>query len=177
MEKADIFYSFCLIILAYSLSRLWRRTFFPVPIRCPRDDGTLKAPHCPPPRPVPRRCDAYVPRKLQRKDSDPRKEQRKGASSPYFPSSSSADAMKEGVGGNSGSSSPEPNSPAAPSSSAAALRSSSRSRSSRSSHPEASLPASSSAGTSLPTSVVDRESSIARLHLPSARRYRTFHRQ
>ena len=31
----------------------------PVPVRCPRSGGTLLAPRCPPPRPVPRRCGAH----------------------------------------------------------------------------------------------------------------------
>jgi len=67
--------------------------------------------------------------------------------------------MKEGVGRNGGCSSP--------SAQLLGLRSSSRSRSPRSSHSDASLPASSSAGTSLPTSVVERKSSTAWLHLIS----------
>jgi len=33
--------------------------YSPFPVRCPRDGGTLQAPLCPPPRPVPRRCDAH----------------------------------------------------------------------------------------------------------------------
>jgi len=56
------------------------------------------------------------------------------ATLPYPPS---ADAMKEGVGRNSGSPSPAPIPSAAPSSSASASRSSSRSRHSRSSHSDA----------------------------------------
>jgi len=86
--------------------------------------------------------------------------------------SSSADAIKAGVGRNRGSST------SAPSPSASALLSSSRSLRSRSSHSDASLYASSStgAGTSLPTSVVDRKSSTALLHLSSASRSRTFRR-
>jgi len=69
----------------------------------------------------------------------------------------------------SGGSSPAPDSPVGrflPS----ARRSSSRSRRSRSFHSETSFPVSLSAGTTLPTSVVDRKSSTARVHLPSARR-------
>jgi len=31
-----------------------------VPIRCPRSGGTLLAPLCPPPRPVPRRRDTHL---------------------------------------------------------------------------------------------------------------------
>jgi hypothetical protein len=38
---------FCLIILAYSLCRLWRRTFYPFPGHSPRDGGPLQAPHLP----------------------------------------------------------------------------------------------------------------------------------
>ena len=69
----------------------------------------------------------------------------------------------------SGGSSPAGDSPWG-GSSPSALRSSSRSRRSWSSHSEISLPVSLSAGTTLPTSVVDRKSGTARLHLPSARR-------
>jgi hypothetical protein len=88
------------------------------------------------------------------------------------PYSSSADAMKAGVGRNSDSST------SAPSSSASALLSSHLSLLSRSSHSDASLCASSSAGagTRLPTSVVARKSSTALLHLSSASRSRTFQR-
>jgi len=71
---------------------------------------------------------------------------------------------------NSGSSSPALSFSTAPNSSASALLSSSHSLRS---HPDTSLPASSSAGTSLPTSVVERKSSTAWLHLPSARRSQT----
>jgi len=94
------------------------------------------------------------------------------------PYSSSADAMREGVGRNSGRSSPAPDHPAAPSSSASASCSTSRSRRSRSSHSDARLPASSSSrgGTSLPTSVQVRKSSTACPHLLSASRSRIFHR-
>jgi len=54
------------------------------------------------------------------------KESNKGEAA--LPYSSSADAMNEGVGRNSGSSSLAPNPPAAPSSSVSASRSASRSR-------------------------------------------------
>ena len=64
-------------------------------------------------------------------------------------------------------------SPAAPSPSASTNLSSSRSLRS---HSDASLPASSSAGTLLFTSVAERKSCTAWLHLPSARRSRIFHR-
>jgi hypothetical protein len=86
--------------------------------------------------------------------------------------SSSADAIKAGVGRNRGSST------SASSPSAFALLSSSRSLRSRSSHSDASLCTSSSTGpgTSLPMSVVDRKSSTALLHLSSASRSRTFQR-
>jgi len=33
--------------------------YSPVPVRCPRSDGPLLAPLCPPPRPVPRKCEAH----------------------------------------------------------------------------------------------------------------------
>jgi len=61
---------FCLIILAFSLSRLWRRTFCPVPVRCPRNDGMLP-PLCPPPRPVPvmiRRSKEIIKEKTKEKE-------------------------------------------------------------------------------------------------------------
>ena len=77
-----------------------------------------------------------------------------------------ADAMKSGVGRDSGV-------PPAPGSSAPAPCSPKNSRSSAS---DASLTASSSAGTRLPTSVVERKSSTACPHLPSARRSRILHR-
>ena len=78
---------------------------------------------------------------------------------PPSPYTVPADAMKSGVGKNSGGSSP-------------ALGPSARSSAS-----DTSLTASSSsAGTRLPTSVEERKSSTARLHLPSARRSRIFHR-
>ena len=136
---------FCLIILALSLCRLWRRTFCPVPVRCPRDGGMLQAPLCPPPRPVPRK-NKCAPRRSHKKEPKERQP---------VPCSSSADAMKEGVWRNSGSST------LAPSSSASTLRPSFRSLCSQSSHSDTSLPTSSLAGTSLPTSVVERKSSTA----------------
>jgi len=73
------------------------------------------------------------------------------------------DTMKSGVGRNNGSSPPAP-----------APCSSSHSRTYSS---DTTLTAASSThGTRLPTSVVERKSSTARLHLPSASRSRTFHR-
>jgi len=79
-----------------------------------------------------------------------------------------ADAMKSGVGRNSG------DSPPAPGSSAPAPCSSIHSRTSSS---DTALTASSSAsaGTLLPTSVEERKSSTARLHPASARRSRAFY--
>ena len=74
--------------------------------------------------------------------------------------------MKSGVGRNSGA-------PPAPGSSAPAPGSPKNSRSSAS---DTSLTASSSAGTRLPTSVVERKSSTARPHFSSAKRSRIFHR-
>ena len=91
-------------------------------------------------------------------------------------SSSSADAMKEGVWRNSGSL------PLAPSSSVSALLLLSllfplpALPALPFSHSGAPLPAASSAGTSLPTSAVERNSGTAWLHLPSARRSRILHR-
>jgi len=82
--------------------------------------------------------------------------------------SSSLDTRKAGMGRNWGSSI------STPSLSVSASLSSSRSLLSQTSHSDASLCASSStgAGASLPTSVVDRKSSTALLHLSSARRSR-----
>jgi len=132
-----------------------------------------KLPFCPPPWPAPKRL-WCAPRKSHRKRIEQEKEQKKARPVPY--SSSPADALKEGVGRNSGSSSPAPNSPAAASSSASASLSSPRSRRSLTSYSDASLPASSAAGTLLPTSVVERKSRIAWLHVPPAKRSRIFHR-
>jgi len=44
--------------------------YSPFPVRCPRSGGTLQAPLCPPPRPVPRRNDAH-------QGNDTRKEKRR----------------------------------------------------------------------------------------------------
>jgi len=142
-----------------------------IPVRCPRGGGTLQAPLCTPPRPVRRRDNAhqgYYKGKRERV-TEQKEEQAKPCPSLW---SSSTDAMKEGVGRNSGSSSPAPNSPAAPSSSASARPSSSRSLRSPRSHSDASLPASTPADTSLSTSVVERKSNTACLHLLSAKRFR-----
>jgi len=108
--------------------------------------GSLQAPLVPSARPSRKRL-------LRTKEMDKGKRQKETPPDPY---SSPADAMKGGVGRNSGSS-------PAPSASASNLRSSSRSRCSRSSHSDASLPASASSsagGTILPTSVAVRKSSI-----------------
>jgi hypothetical protein len=155
-------------MLALSLHRLWRRTFldrFPAAVRAVAACCKLSF--------------ALRPG-LSRENRERTKErtneiakgstQRKRSPVPY---TSSADAMKECVGRNSGSSSPP-----VPSSSASALRSSSRSLRSRSSHSDVPLRASSSAGvgTSLPTSVVERKSSPALLHVSLASRSRTFQR-
>ena len=78
------------------------------------------------------------------------------------------------MGRNSDSSSPSPTSASSPSGSAPL--STSRYSRSRSSHSDISLPASSSASTLLPTSVANRESSTAWLHLSPAMRSRIFHR-
>jgi len=89
---------------------------------------------------------------------------------------------KEGVGRNSSSSSPTPSSSMAPSYSVSASCSSSCSRHSWSFHSDVSLlvSPSGSGGTRLPTSVVERKSSTAYPHLPSASRsltvYLLFHR-
>jgi len=106
--------------------------FRPFPRRCPRDSGALQAFLCP--------------------NDDRTKEKTKVIKNEKRPHShtSSADAMKAGMGRNNGSST------SAPSSSASALLSS-RSPRSRSSHSDTSPRASSSAagGTRLPTSVVE----------------------
>ena len=128
---------FCLIILAYDLSRSWQRIFCPVFLSAVRAvTAHCKLPLCPPPGP-PKRL-------LHTKEIDKGKDRRKLLPVPY---SSPADAMNGVVGRNSGSS-------PAPSSSASTLRSSSRSQRSRSSHSDTSLPASASSsagGTILPT--------------------------
>jgi len=117
-----------------------------------------------------RRCGAHQG-DYKGKDGE-REEQRKkhiGEASPDPPPQAvPADAMKSGVGKNSGGSSPVSGS------SAPAPCSSSHSRTSS---PDTALTTSSStsAGARLPTSVEERKSSTARLHLPSARRSRTFH--
>ena len=124
--------------------------YSPFPVRCPRGDGMLQAPLCPPPWPVPERCDT---RQGNNKERDKGKRQRK-------------DDMKSGVGRSSGDDSlPAPGSTA-----------SCPSSHSRSSASDSSLTTSSSAGTCLPTPVEERKSSTARLHLSSARRSRIFHR-
>jgi len=123
-------------------------------------------PLCPPPRPVPRRYDAHQSNHKGKK-SEQEKEP-KNARPASFPSY--ANAVKEGVGRNSGSS------PPAPSSSAFALLSSFRSLRSLRSHSDTSLPASPSDGASLLKSVVERKSSPAWLHLPLARRSWILHR-
>jgi len=71
---------FCLIILAFSLSRLWRHTLLSLfPVRCPRGGGTPQAPLCPPPRPVPRK------KRVRTKESYKNERQRKVMSSPPTP--------------------------------------------------------------------------------------------
>jgi len=148
---------FCFVILACSLSRLWRRTFLTV---------------SPPPsarwrhvasRPLPSAQACPMRVKIT-------KERTKETVSRSH--SSSADAVKAGVGRNSVSST------SAPGFSSSALLSSSLSFRSRSSHSDASLCASSSAGarTRLPTSVVERKPSTVLLHLSSASMSRTFQR-
>jgi len=99
------------------------------PVRSPRGGGSLLAPLLP---------SAQVWSPKERKNKRNRQNEKRFPPPPY---SSSADAMKEGVGRNCGSSSPAPRSSASPSSSASASRSASRSRRSRSSHSGASLPA------------------------------------
>jgi len=166
-RKATSRIFFCLFVLAFDLYRSWRRTFYPV--SCPQ---SARWRHVASPftlRPGLSQEDKVCTKEIT-------KESNKGnAAIPY---SSSADAMKGGLGRNSGSSSPVSSSPAAPSSSASASRSSSHSRRSRSFYSDAWLPASPSfrGGTSLPTSIAERRSSTACPHLPSESRSRLFHR-
>ena len=97
------------------------------PVRSPRGDGSLLAPLLP---------SAQAWSLKERKNKRNRQNEKRFPPPPY---SSSADAMKEGVGRNSGSSYPAPRSSASPSSSTSASRSTSRSRRSWSSHTGASL--------------------------------------
>ena len=108
------------------------------PVRCPRGGGTLQAPLMPSAQACPKttRC---APRRSQREKKEKGKEIKE---TPVLPCSSSADAMKGGVGKNSGISSPALSSPVARGSSASASHSSSRSRRSRSSHSDTWLSAS-----------------------------------
>jgi len=111
---------------------------------------------------------ALCPGLCQESESAPRKFQRKDKRKKPPPNPTpSAEAMKEGVGRNSGYSSPP-----APSSSASALLSSSCF------HSDISLCMSSSAGvgTSLPASVVERKSKIGWLQCSSAKRSRILNR-
>jgi len=122
---------FGLIMLAYSLSRLWRRTFYPYPVCCPRGGGTLQAPLCLLPGLSQEdvvRTEEITKEKQSCERGGQRKRQNRTQPVPY---SSPTDALKAGVGRNSGSSSPAPNSSMAPSSSVSASLSSSRSRGSR----------------------------------------------
>jgi len=50
-----VFYS----LLTCDLSDHGEIMYSPFPVCCPRSGGTLQAPLCPPPRPVPRRCDSH----------------------------------------------------------------------------------------------------------------------
>jgi len=79
-------YLFCFAILAYSLPRLWRRTFCTFPRRCPRDGGTVQAFLCPRHWPF--------PEDRNRTKEITSEEQKKSVLSSC---SSSADAMKAGV--------------------------------------------------------------------------------
>jgi hypothetical protein len=136
---------------------------YPVPVRCPPKGGTLLAPLFPPPRPS--QEDRGITRAIAKEKQ--RKVKGKSPRTPTLPQ------RKEGVGRKSGCSPPP-----APSSSASCRRSSSLSLRSRSSHSDASLCASSStkAKTNLPTSVVEKKSSTARLHLSSPKRPHIFQR-
>ena len=130
--------------------------------RCPRKGGSLQALICPPPRPVPRRQRAH------QGNNKGNGEVKEAKSRPRLSLLLFRTGHEGGrLGGRSGRSSSS-----APSSSTSRLPSSSFSLRSRCSHSDASFCACSSAGagTRPPTSVVERKSSTAWLHLPSARR-------
>jgi len=145
--------------------------YSPFPVRCPRSGGSLQAPLLPSAQACPENV-WCAPRRLQKEGTKEKKservEQRKRRrNKPCL--HRSCGRHEVGCGQEqrrfppkSGSSVPAP-------------CSSSHSRTSSS---DTALTASSSAsaGTRLPTSVEERKSSTARLHLPSARRSRTFHR-
>jgi len=133
----------------------------------------VQAPLCPPPRPVPRRCDAHQGDHKRKKKGDykgkeseregQRKRQRKAC-----PPSLNRSCRRHEVGRWEEKWSP-------PSTWLLSPRSQ-LPKNSHSSASDTSLTASSSAGTRLPTPVVERNSSTARPHLSSARRSRIFHR-
>jgi len=50
---------FAYSLLACDLSDHGEIIYSPFPVRSPRSGGSLQAPLCPPPRPVPRRCEAH----------------------------------------------------------------------------------------------------------------------
>jgi len=52
------FFFFCLFIARMRPMEMMARIYSPFPVRCPRSGGSLQAPLCPPPRPVPRRSAA-----------------------------------------------------------------------------------------------------------------------
>jgi len=110
---------------------------------------------CPPPGLIPKmmECSKEIQRRWQRK------RRKKNDPSPRTPYSSPAEAMNEGVGRNNGSS---PSSASCRRSSSLSLRS----------HSDASLPASSLAGSTM----VERKSSTAWMHLMSARKSRIVNR-
>jgi len=140
----------------------------------PRGGGTLHAPRRPPPKPVPRRCDAHRGNH-KGKEAERAWQTRKGSKGTRS-LVLVCGCHERGRSQEQWRSTPAANSPAAPSSSASASLSASRSRRSRSSHSDASLSAPSSAGTSIPTSAAERKSNTAWMHLPSARRPWILHR-
>jgi len=94
-------------LLACDLSDHGEIIYSPFPVRSPCGGGSLQAPLCPPPRPVPRRCEAYQGNYKERRASvtDRGKKRQEKGPSPYpVP----ADAMKSGVGRNSGRKTADP---------------------------------------------------------------------
>jgi hypothetical protein len=138
-------------------------TYCSFPVRSPRDGGSLLAPLCPPPRLVPTKSN----RSHQGNDKGNHKGNHKGKTKESRPQTSypsSEEAMKEGMGSQSG--------PllvlARPS--ASCLLFSSLSCLSRVLTPTSHCaPSSAGVGTHLPTSVAERKSSTAWLHLALAR--------
>jgi len=85
LDRSWLFFVYSL--LACGLSDHGEIIYSPFPVRCPRSGGSLKAPLCPPPRPVPRRCDTHQG-DYKREESErerQRKRRKKGAVHPPKP--------------------------------------------------------------------------------------------